>query len=245
MENGLDQITIKQFKRTEQQNIDKKIENRFGQDRNERLVEHLLGYNFNNPKIFDKLDDDQNRAIVKYGLPVREFMFQNPGEYENILRNMAKENGVIITGKSDCGSFFDKEGVEGAYFIDDRKIGINIDRSSQDEYILSLQTLRHELMHALQHKFYPNMSIEEREYEAHISGWNLVLLRENIEDLPKLFWNSVSSSVDFWYQKISDELGYEVNPEWDSPEYFLRNIDGVNDTVIQNYKTKYQIDMEK
>lgn len=245
MEKGILEMAPKVIVETEQQNTDTKIENRFGQDRNERLVEYLLGHDFNYPKLINILEGDQNRIIAKYGLPTRNFMFENPGEYENVLRKMAKESGVIIAEKSDCGNFFDKDGAEGAYFIDERKIGFDVDKSSKDEYLLSLQTLRHELIHALQHKYFPNMGIEVREYEAHISGWNLTLLRENIEDLPKLFWNSVGGSVDFWYQKKSDELGYEVVPEWNNPEYFLINIDGVSEKEIQDYKTKHQIDMEK
>lgn len=135
--------------------------------------------------ILGKLKEDKKIVRQKYGLPPEEMLKDNPREYEIRLRAIAKKLGVDIVPTTSCGRFF-KENSAGGVFLSasdagNKKIGVDIKKTSLDEYIKSLRVLEHEIIHALQAKRYPRMPIELQEYEAYVAGVNIKYLEENPE----------------------------------------------------------------
>lgn len=219
--------------------MEKKIEARLSQSEASRMVEYITGLSLEDPDLLNRLDVDQQKIRVKYGLPDRELKFVNPSEYEKYLRELAKSNGVTIRYKSDCGRFFTKFLAGGVYLSNERVIGVNIDKSSQKKFSESLVTLEHETIHSLQQKYFPSMPIEIMEYESYVANWNMDLLKQDSERVKTLFGFAVITSVYHWYEEISEEERRKINPVWNDPEYFLKNVDGVGDKAIEKYKVEH------
>jgi hypothetical protein len=218
---------------------------RISQSRVDRLVEYVMGMGLEDSKLIDRLETDQMKVRAKYGLPDRKYRFANPSEYEAFLRELADGNGVRVRSKSDCGNFFEKYPFAGAVYLDQEKtVGVNIDKKSQDNYLKSLLLLEHELIHALQYKYYPGMPVEIQEYEAYVAGWNIDYLRENPEKVSDIFGFFVMGSVKHWYQETSENIHETLEPVWDSPEYFLINVDGVSQEQIDKYEKNLKLDGE-
>jgi len=220
--------------------IDKTIDERFKESSTDRLVEYITGLKLDSPELINRLKTDQQIIRAKYGLPDREFKFANPSEYERYLKELARLNNVPIRNKSECGDFFEKYRASGVFFEKDKTIGSNIDRSSLNKYTDSLVTLEHETIHSLQDKFYPSMPIEVREYEAYVANWNINFLEENFEEMDVIFGFQVGESVRFWYREEGEGKEGKKDPEWDRPEYFLLNIDGISKEKIDNYKKEQE-----
>ncbi len=218
--------------------VAEKIEAREQQSKISRIVEYITGLKLEDPKLIDRLEEDQRRIRSKYGLPDRNFKFENSSEYERYLRQLAEVNGVKIRPEGDCGKFFDKFSMVGGVYMDkERVIGVTIDKFDKDEYISSLVTFEHETIHSLQHKYYPEMPIEVQEYEAYLANWNIDYLREDgSRAIEIVFGFGVAGSILHWYRQTSEEVGYEIKPEWDSPEFFLLNVDGVSEKQIVDYQ---------
>ena len=49
-------------------------------------------------------------------------------------------------------------------------------------------------------------------------------------------------SVDHWYDDTSQKMGYKIEPEWDNPEYFLKNVDKISEEKIKEYKDKQVVE---
>lgn len=217
------------------------IDFRFKQSRSSRLAEYITGLKPNDPKMAERLIADVEIIRAKYQLPQRDMRYQNPSEYERLLREKAEEIGVRIIEKSDCGKFFDKNAiVSGVSFDREEKIGISIKREDREQYSESLAVLEHELIHALQDKYSARMPIEQREYEAYLAGANPGWIRNKRENVdPVIFGFMIQNSVDHWYKSMNErreEGEPEIKPVWDSPEYFLSNVDHVDPTQIEAYK---------
>ena len=230
----------------EVKSVEEKIKDRFEQGDLDRITEYITGFHLDNPELFNKMEDDQARVRARYGLLTRDYKYENRGEYERYLRELAEVNGVDIRSRSDCGNFFEKNTMAGGVSLDYQSIlGIDMVKENSESYTRSLNTFEHELIHALQDKYYPSMPIEVKEYEAYVANWNIDRLRSDVEVLKTAFEMGVSSSVGQWYREQSESAGKNIAPVWKNPEYFLKNIDGVSEEAIQKYKTEHQIDTEK
>jgi len=235
MESGAE-IKINQ---PEVKSVEEKIKDRFSQTRTDRVLEYITGLRLDSPELLDRMEEDQIRVREKYGLPSREYKIENPAEYERYLRNLAETNGVEIRSKSDCGRFFEENPMAGAvYFEQDKSVGVGIEKTDINKYLEGVTSLEHETIHSLQDKYYPEMPIEVCEYEAYIVKWNIDYLRSHKEAIRPVFDFSIGISVSNWYRERSEELGETVRPSWDSPEYFLLNVDGVTQEEIDEYKAE-------
>lgn len=220
----------------ESKNLKEIIDFRFNQMPAQRLIEYITGMKPNDPAIVERLITDQKIFRTKYHLPFKTEGF-GITNYDRFLRNIAEENNVLIRSTSDCGNFFDKHpDAGGVYFKEVNQIGVDIDTSSNESYGKSLITMEHELIHALQHKYYPRMPIEIREYEAYIAGGNFDFLKDDTDAegvLSIFFSNYLLGSINHWYKEENEKKGIEIKPEWDSPYYFLEKVDKLDPTDIE------------
>jgi hypothetical protein len=193
-----------------------------------RLAEYLTGIQLDDPRLIERLIDDQKILRAKYNLPLREMRLQLPQEYEKILMDIAHKHAVRIDTKSECGAFF-IENSAGAVYLGDKRIGTDVNREDIDSYVTDLGKLEHELIHALQDIYSPRMPIELQEYEAYIAGLNLEHLQEKtdeaerIQSIRGLFEHLIGASVRWWYSNQTKIRETELKPEWDTPEYFSKN----------------------
>ncbi len=211
---------------------------RFNQSYASRLSEYITGLRPEDPKMVDRLIEDQKIIRTKYDLPYY-YEFNSIPEYEDFLYNIAKKYGTDIRTKSECGKFFDEVPfANGVAFGDINAVGLNIDKETDKTYTKSLLVLEHELIHVMQKNQTPAMPTEHREYEAYISGLNIDAIREHPNDLEVIFSFLIGGSVNTWYNLESKEKGELLKPKWNNPEYFLTNVDKIDQRYIDEYKEK-------
>ncbi len=223
---------------TEYKNLQEIIDFRFKQMSADRLIEYITGMRLDDPEIGERLLTDRKIIREKYNFP------QTRGElvdYERFLKDVAKKKGVLIRNTSDCGSFFDDHPeARGVYFRDSNQIGTDVDTATAESYGSNLITLEHELIHALQYKYYPRMPSEIREYEAYVAGISIEGIKKYFDDLKSplltLLAAPLLSSVYFSYKEDSEAKGYEIKPEWDSPYYFLEKVDKLDPVEIEDIR---------
>lgn len=181
----------------------------------DRLAEYIIGLKPGDPKIIDRLIEDQKIIRVKYGLPSYRDIPSLTG-YEAFLKRIAEENRVKIMETSTCSEFFrNQKKLRGMYMEEQKKIFVDIDRDNEDTYRKNLRVLEHETIHALQHKRYPNMPIELQEYEAYIAGGDMEYLRSNPIAVESLFGILIGGSVLFWYTNENKHRVDKIKPEWE------------------------------
>ena len=147
----------------EKSNIDKKEKADFRSEQsfNDRLAEYITGIRLDDPKMVERLMEDQQIIRAKYGLPIMDMRFDEPNEYERMLLDLAKKMNVEIRSRSEMGQYFiDHPYAGAAHFGERRQIGIGIDRSDISSYKKSIGVLEHELIHASQLIDSPRMPIE-------------------------------------------------------------------------------------
>lgn len=216
---------------SEAQRIKERIAFRTKQSFSERLAEYLTGLDLNSPEMIPRLIEDQKVIRAKYGLPQKDAIL-NSTEYELLLKNMAKKAGVAIRPKSECGDFFEKYRFAGAVnYSSEKKIGIDIDKSTEKDYARGLNALEHELIHSFQTEKYPSMPIELMEYEAYVAGGNMKIFETNPEAVEVVFGMLMAGSIGNWYSEESEKRGTTVKPEWNNPEFFLKKVDNINAEV--------------
>ncbi|MEK7579568.1 MAG: hypothetical protein AAB460_03515 [Patescibacteria group bacterium] len=206
------------------------VEFRYRQSFGSMLAEYITGLRPDDPKMIERLRDDQKIIRAKYQLP-ESTAIPNPADYERLLRNIAKELAVEIKERSACGSFFTENFFAGGvHFKGEKKIGVDIKRRNLLEYRKDLRVLEHELIHALQGLNSPQMPIELAEYEAYIAGCNIEFMRtdSNIKNLESFFSFFIGGSVNHYYKYLSNKEGRKIIPKWDDPKFFLEEIDGVD-----------------
>lgn len=160
--------------------IQEVIEYRDKQDRTERYCEYITGMKLDDPMLPDRLIEDQKIIRAKYGLPKREIIFENPSEYESVLRERAKKIGVEIRNKDELNEFFNKyHQAAGVSLGSEKIIGIGIEKSSLRDYQRSIGILEHEMIHALQKRHYPGKNCELREYEAYLANINTEVIKKH------------------------------------------------------------------
>lgn len=220
--------------------IDKTIEDRFSQDKTNRFVEYITGLRLDNSELPNRLAEDQRIIRAKYGLSDTQHFREDISEYERFLKKISEDNGISLRDKFEHDSFFKKyPRATGCSSISDGiQNFVSIDRTSRETYLQSLNILEHETIHALQHKLYPRMNSELREYEAYVCGLNIDYISKNPNTLQE-FFSSVVRSVDHWNNNM------KKIPVWNTPEYFLTKVDGISEDVISKYKAEHQVDTEK
>lgn len=218
------------------------VEFRFNQSDYSRLAEYITGLRPENPKILDKLVYDKEKIRYKYGLPSIDWIIENPTEYERFLRDIAKKNNRRIRDRSDCSNYFLKEtDVAGAYFYKTKAIGADIDKTDESAYLISLATLEHEIIHSIQDAKFSTLPFEIIEYEAYLANFDLEYYLEEASDFMVLylFRDVVGDSVIQSYMRsnqIRNKYGLEmIEPEWINPEFFLKNVDGIDSKEIEKY----------
>jgi len=229
-----------EFKGQENQHLQKTtqeiIESRTTQSSGSRLAEYITGLRPDDPRIVERLNEDQKRVRAKYGLP--EYgRIHDPAEYERFLRSVAKSLGVTIRSTSDCGSFFmDNPFASGVSFDKDNSVGVDVKKTDLDSYKKSLFVLEHELIHAIQKRDSPRMPTEMREYEAYVANSNVDFLNTNYDPrVAEMFFSFyIGSSVMHHYREQSKEQGSEVLPDWDNPKYFLLKVDNIDEANIND-----------
>lgn len=211
-----------------------RIKLRLEQSRASRLAEYITGKSLEDPQLIDRLTEDHKRIRAKYNLPDRRSITYNPSEYERFLRNIAQSIGVEIKEQSECGTYFEEAfGVNAVYFSDTKNIGLDIDKQTREAYMVSLNSLEHEVIHALQGSNDLNtMPIELMEYEAYIAGGNMQALKESPEVAEVLFSFLIGGSVQLWYSDMNKSKGLKIEPEWNKADYFLKK-DGFSDDEIK------------
>lgn len=212
------------------------VAERYNQSTLSRLVEFITGYCLDNPDLINRLIEDQKIVRRKYDLPPRDILFDDPSEYERRLRAIAKELGIEIIQKTECGNFFQDYSAGGVFVEDRNAIGISIMRNDQlDQFLKDLVRLEHEIIHAFQHLRYPRMPIELQEYEAYVANRSIMRLLEfPDESVDFLFGYFILGSVLTFYKELNDSQhnGQEVvKPIWKDPMYFLRK-DGLTDEQV-------------
>lgn len=218
------------------------IEFRFNQPDYSRLAEYITGLRPGNSEMLDRLTYDQQKVRYKYGLPPMNWILENPTEYERFLRNIAKKNKTHIRYMSDCGVllFSKASHIAAVYFYKRKDIGIDIDKTDKDAYLMSLAILEHEIIHSIQDtKFF--LPIEIVEYEAYVAGLNSEYFEDNSDEIGwRFFEDNVAVSVNYVYAKNNEkrsEKGLDlIEPEWKDPEFFLKNVDGIDSKEIEKYK---------
>jgi hypothetical protein len=198
---------------------------RENQSQGSRLCELLTGMKPDDNRITDRLREDQKIVRQKYSFPEnRKVCVVNPAEYIDMLKKTAIREKVSIRNKNEFGNFFEEHGAAGAvYSEENNSIGVNISYESKIDLRKSAQMLEHELIHALQKKYYPEMPVEIMEYEAYLSSWNIDFLEEKPDVIHDIFSFYVYGSVNFNYS----EKG--LKPEWDNPRWFLKHVDKIEE----------------
>ena len=243
MENGAESTIINQ---SETVSVEKIIEDRFSQIKADRLSEYVTGLRLDDPKLLDRLQEDQLAVRAKYKLLDRDYKFVNPSEYEEYLTELARSNDIEIRPVIEYEKFFAKQNISRATYLEEERTVVNsVDKTTRETYLRGIIQLEHELIHGLQHKYYPEMPIELTEYEAYVASWNIDYLRDHQENLKTVFNVGLTYSVFADYGDKSEKAGRKIEPVWDNPEYFLKNVDGVGEGAVQKYKIEHQIDIEK
>lgn len=223
---------------TESKNLQEIIDFRFRQKSADRLIEYITGMRLDNPEIDDRLIMDRKIIREKYHLPEKRGELT---DYDRFLKSVAKKEGVKIKNTSDVGSFFkDTQDAAGVYFREMNQIATDINTTTSESYGKSLITLEHELIHALQYKYYPEMPTEIREYEAYVIGISIEGIKEYFDDLESPLFTLLAApllgSVYFSYKEESERKGIEIKPNWDNPYYFLEKVDKLDPTEIEDVR---------
>lgn len=210
---------------SELENVDvvqQKVAERRSQNTDERLIEVLVGDKIGSSHLVNRLETDKEVVRLKYDLPPEEMLRQNPGEYYGRLLTMAEQNGLAIRPREWDKEFFDNNDVTAKFEMDTGTIVFDLNDENERKLRISLKAFEHELVHGLQVAKYPNMPIEVMEYEAYVVSAPIELMKRSGKSMDlKVFVHEVAGSVMNWYKRQGEW------PEWNDPEYFLKNIDHV------------------
>lgn len=204
-----------------------------------RLAEYITGLRPDDPRMEERIIQDQRIIRAKYHLPTREerlhYLFDDSMEnYEKMLFQRAEEIGYSVENNPHHKLFevLEAEGIHDGY---NKRIIAKTNKRDKKSFIKHVITLEHELIHALQPE---NMPTELREYEAHVGTRSI----ENFftDDPVKntrmiengLFGTYIGGSVASWYRQDGTKSVFN-NPDW-----FLKNVDGFTEQEIEEYKNK-------
>jgi len=115
----------------------------------------------------EQLLGTQEIIRAKYGLPPREMRFDNPYEYQRMLDEIARQEGIEVRERYEFQRFFEEVPQAEAVHMTGRRVVVE----GSPETVQS-SAYEHELIHALQEVRYPSMSIVDREFEAYMAGFS-------------------------------------------------------------------------
>jgi hypothetical protein len=210
------------------------IESRVNQLYSDRLIEYITGLRTGDQRLFERLATDQKIIRAKYGLPsIENLPSFRLADYERFLNGLIEKYKVEVRETSDCGAFFEENpDAGGVYFENENKIGVDINRHSGYTYNMSLRMYEHEIVHAIQHRFYPSMPVEIREYEAYLAFMDFSNLRDADSAVNHLLHQGLVESVKFWYEDQKERGNIDGSPKWNNPRYFLEHVDKVDKLEI-------------
>lgn len=135
----------------------------------------------------------------KYKVPDRTGVskgLETPSDYCHKLFIQAESEGFdVVTDFENYAVEHDLPEGSGACFAEDTDNKIHLKRGFNPNNVPEVKELEHELVHALQYKVYPDMPIEQKEFEAYIvaDGLDEIFKKENLRDqLFSLINNSVA-----------------------------------------------------
>lgn len=163
------------------------------------LAERITGISPDNPQMPELLLTDQRIIRQKYGLPSRDAKFIDPVWVECVLKSIIKREGVDLKSKLEYNGFFEEHSANALQDIIGGRNTIVADINRNEglsKYFGSLTELEHELIHALQDKYYPRMPIEQKEYEAYVGTMNMERMVESPDNVENdLFGFFIATSV--------------------------------------------------
>jgi len=179
------------------------------QDNISKLAKDLTGLSLDDPKMINRFFDDYEKINDKYDLPYMSLLFKNPTAYYKNLKSVLDENNIPLYKQSSTDEFFKKNPEAIAcYFSKVKYILINetsIENNDSTGFLI-LSVLTHETIHALQDKRNYQMSIEEKEYEAHIGSLPFSSLKDNSKKITVNvmgIFNEISQSVEIYNRQMS------------------------------------------
>lgn len=181
------------------------------------FVEYFLnGKKYTDPSLPQKLLSDHFSIKQKYGLPIRDMRFDDPNNYIQELKNIAKRNGIPIRDKSEFQQFFNENPIVGALYDE---IGRQIYLDLSKDPISLAGDFEHELIHALQHLRYPGLPIELQEYEAYVGanmkfGDNYLYNQQNVANI----FSHIGSSAKNWYENKKLPVPWETTQQPTTPQ---------------------------
>ena len=173
-----------------------------------------------NPKIVDFLVSESKRVRDKYKLPDMRQLFSAPEIYDEQLGNVRLDNKIGSLTKEMVAEFFNKyPNSVAAYFPQVRSIGFNPERQQKDpqdyegmsNYYMGYT---HELTHGLQDIIDPNMSIDQKEYEANLVSIPMEILQEKgllTKEIIEYIFKGISYSVNLYNKQMLEQKNVPVN----------------------------------
>jgi len=206
------------------------VDFRTNQSSGSQLCEYLTGMRPNNPNIMERLSTDRKLVLERYELPDDELLKKDPLEFENKLRQRAKDSNIDVLEDDRLTGFLKENMVAGVFHSQDVTTEIIIDRTNEKTLVKSLKTFRHELLHGLQYIIDPTMSIEQSEYEAHVANLNEEYLRKHPKDIELIFFQFLmGGSILKDYKLVSKGAEVERQPVWRDPKWWLKNVDKIEE----------------
>lgn len=177
------------------------------------FIKHVSGISFDDPEIGETLIGKRNDLRRHYNLPSREKLLNNEQtlpEYNSQLSELANKNNIGIIGDLEeykVKKGYTQQGITGL-FADDDDNKIHISNNFNSSNPQHVKILEHELIHALQYKFKPNMPVEQKEFEAYLcaDAHDEILQSEKFRDI--LFSLIQNSSV-YWYQQNNKNIPWK------------------------------------
>lgn len=172
-----------------------------------KLAEELTGFKLDDSKIIDHLIDDNRKIGDKYGLPYVEQLLNNPEIYYKNIKSFLTHHNIPVVQNSNFDSYFKENPSVGAiYYSPDKCISINkeaVDNNLIDKENL-LISITHESIHALQDKYNPDVSIEQKEYEAYVGSLPMTAIKKDSKsiNIHNLFEN-ILNSIEINTQQVS------------------------------------------
>lgn len=124
-----------------------------------------------------------------------------------------------------------------------KSVFVGVDKNSHKRYASDLASLEHEIIHSEQNARYKNMPIELEEYEAYVANLSPAFIKEYPNEIESIvFEYFIGGSVRNYYKRSNEEAKSKSLPElvpvWKDPEFFLKNIDHIEQLDIDEYKKK-------
>ncbi len=145
------------------------------------------------------LSSEREKLRNKYNVPDREGVIngtETTEQYYNNLLNLAKIEGVEVI--KDFENYAEEHNLpkgSNACFADDTDQKIHLSSDFDYNNTPSVKTLEHEIVHALQYKYYPEMLIQQKEFEAYMVADGLPQIFENPK-LRDIFLGLIKSSIE-------------------------------------------------